>query len=439
MTVTLHEPSNNGKLYAEASQVIPSGVSSHMRLMPKPIYAVKGFGSRLEDAEGNTYIDYLLGFGALINGHNHPEIVEAIKSQTDRLLMCGLPHELEIEVAKKVAACVPNAEMVLFATTGTEATMEALRIARAVTGKTKILKFEGAYHGHHDYVLWSLGPLSLGLEIAPYRLPGNVGIPEAVGKTVVIAPWNEPDAVRKIVRRHRNSLACIIAEPIMANNGVIPPKPGFLQELREIADANEILLIFDEVFTGFRVSPGGAMAYYGVKPDLATFAKALGGGVPISAITGRRDILENVRPGRISFGGTYNAHPLSLAAASANLDLLMRNNGEALARMFYMGEKLAHIVREAIEELGIKAVVQGVGPMFQIFFTDKKVVWSLRDVENIFREAYYRMHHELLKRGVLIHHEWYERITLSTVHSEEDIEITGHAFREALKKVRDMM
>jgi len=439
MTLTIHDSSNNGSLYTEASQIIPSGVSSHMRLMPKPIYAVKGFGSKLVDADGITYIDYLLAFGALVNGHNHPDIVAAVKRQADQLLMCGLPHELEIEVAKKVAACVPNAEMVLFATTGTEATMEALRIARAVTGKTKILKFEGAYHGHHDYVLWSLGPLSMGLEIAPYRLPGNVGIPEAVGKTVVIAPWNEPEAVRKIIKRYRSSLACIIAEPIMANNGVIPPKPGFLQELREIADANEIMLIFDEVFTGFRVSLGGAMEYYGVRPDLATFAKALGGGVPISAITGRREILENVRPGRISFGGTYNAHPISLAAASANLDLLMRNDGEAIHRMFYMGEKLARIVRESIDELGVKAVVQGVGPMFQIFFTDKEAVWSLRDVENISKEAYHRLHHELLKRGVLIHHEWYERITLSTAHSEEDIEKTGHAFHEALKKVRDIM
>ncbi len=238
MTLSLLE-SNNMGLYREALKLIPSGVSSHMRLMPKPIYAVKGSGSKIVDVDGNTYIDYLLAFGALINGHSHPEIVEAIRGQAEELLMSGLPHELEIEVAQKVSACVPNAEMVLFAVTGTEATMEAVRIARAVTGKNKILKFEGAYHGHHDYVLWSLGPYSMGLEIAPYRLPGNAGIPEAVGKTVVIAPWNEPESLRKIVRRHRASLAAIIAEPVMANNGVIPPKPGFLKELREIADENE--------------------------------------------------------------------------------------------------------------------------------------------------------------------------------------------------------
>jgi glutamate-1-semialdehyde 2,1-aminomutase len=435
LTLSLLE-SNNMGLYREALKLIPSGVSSHMRLMPEPIYAVKGFGSKIVDVDGNTYIDYLLAFGALINGHSHPEIVEAIRGQAEKLLMSGLPHELEIEVARKVSACVPNAEMVLFAVTGTEATMEAVRIARAVTGKNKILKFEGAYHGHHDYVLWSLGPYSMGLEIAPYRLPGNAGIPEAVGKTVVIAPWNEPESLRKIVRRHRASLAAIIAEPVMANNGVIPPKPGFLKELREIADENEMLLIFDEVFTGFRLSLGGAMELYGVKPDIATFAKALGGGVPISAITGSRKILENVRPGRISFGGTYNAHPISLAAASANLDILMRNGGEALRRMFLLGEKLAGIVREAVEELGLNAVVQGVGPMFQIFFTDKEAVWSLRDLENVSNESYTRLHHELLKRGVLIHHELYERITLSTAHTEEDMEKTGHAFREALREVK---
>ncbi|MEM4417629.1 MAG: aspartate aminotransferase family protein, partial [Nitrososphaerota archaeon] len=364
---------------ADARKLIPSGVSSLMRVMtPYPIVASHASGSRLWDIDGNCYIDYLLGFGALINGHSHPQIVEAITRQAEKLLLAGTPLELEYEVARKIARMVPNAERVLFTTSGTEATMEAIRIARAVTGKTKIVKFEGAYHGHHDYVLWNVDSYSPGLETNPYHLPGYPGIPPVVSRTVLIAPWNQPDIVRRIVRRNRSSVAAIIAEPIMANCGVIMPREGFLKELREIADEYEALLIFDEVLTGFRIAPGGAQEYFGVKPHLATFGKALGGGVPIAAITGDAEILDNVAPGRIGFGGTYNAHPLALAGAAANLDLLMRNEYEAFRKLYEVGERLIEGLREAIEDSRIPAVVQGLGPLFQVFFTELPEITNCR-------------------------------------------------------------
>ncbi|MDW8084180.1 MAG: aspartate aminotransferase family protein [Candidatus Caldarchaeum sp.] len=424
-------------LLDQARKIIPTGASSVLRtLSPMPIFAVKGRGSRLWDADGNEYIDYLLGFGALINGHCHPRIVESIKKQSEEILMSGTPYELELVVAKKIQRMVPNAEMVLFASTGTEATMEAIRIARAVTGKSKIVKFEGAYHGHHDYVLWSVESPHPGLEISPFRIPHYPGIPEAVGKTVVIAPWNNPDTLRKIVRRNKNSIAAIIAEPIMANNGVIMPKHGFLKQLREIADEAEALLIFDEVITGFRIAPGGAQEYFGVNADLATFGKAVGGGVPIAAITGKREILENIGVGKIGFGGTYNAHPLSLAAASANLDILMENGGEAFRTLHGTGEKLMKGLREAVEDVGVKAIVQGLGPMFQVFFTDLDEINSYREKLLTDGRAYSFWALEMFKQGIFMFPDDGERIVISTAHGKEDVEKTVEAAQNSFEAVK---
>ncbi len=429
--------SKSETLLNEAKKIIPTGASSVMRTrIPNPMFAVRGRGSRVWDVDGNMYIDYLLGFGSLINGHCHPRIVEAVKRQAEELLMSGTPVELEIEVASKIQRVVPNAEMVLFASTGTEATMEAIRIARAVTGKTKIIKFEGSYHGHHDYVLWSVESSNPGLEISPFRIPYYPGIPESVGKTVTIAPWNNLEALRKIVRRNRSNLAAIIAEPVMANNGVILPKPGFLKALKELAEEADALLIFDEVITGFRLAPGGAQEYFGVKADLATFGKALGGGVPIAAVTGRRDILENIGPGKIGFGGTYNAHPLSLAGASANLDILLANNGEAFQRLHSTGEKLIKGLRQAIDDTGVEAIVQGLGPLFQVYFTNLPEVTSYREKLQTNSAAYTAWALKMFENGVYIYADDGERILLSTMHTDEDVELTVAAAEEAFREVK---
>ncbi len=427
------------KLLEEARRIIPGGASSTMRVAtPNPIFISRAKGSHIWDVDGNEYIDYLLAFGALINGHCHPAIVEAIKRQAETLIMGGTFYELEIEVAKKIQRVVPNAERVIFATTGTEATQEAIRLARAVTGKTKIVKFEGAYHGHHDYVLWNVESLIPGLEIAPFKTPYYPGIPEIVGKTVVIAPWNDAHILRKIVRRHRNSIAAIITEPIMANSGVIMPKPEYLKELLEIAEENDALLIFDEVVTGFRIAPGGAQEYFGVKPHLATFAKALGGGVPIAAVTGLKDIMDYIGPGKVGFGGTYNAHPLSLAATSTNLDLLLANDGAAFKKLHELGGKLIKGFKEIIDETGVKAIVQGLGPLFQVFFTELETITSYRDCLTVNTPMYMEWYKQLFAHGIHIHSKWDERITVSTAHTLADVEQTLQAAEKAFKTVKRM-
>src|SRR5215831_9570785 len=299
----------SAELFAEARKVIPSGSSSLIRVAgyePNPIFIQKGRGSKIWDADGNEFIDLLMAYGVLINGHAHPRITDAMKNQLEEGTIFGTPTELELKTAKKVREMVPNSDMVLFSNTGTEATMHAIRMARAVTGKDRIVKFEGAYHGQHDYVMFSVEPSEPGLEIKPYSVPYDPGIPDEISRTVIVAPWNNPQTLEKIMKRYRNDIAAIITEPILTNCGVIMPQKDYLRELKEIAERYEALLIFDEVVTGFRIAKGGAQEYFGATADLCTFGKALGGGVPIAGITGKREILEMVAPGKMLFGGTYN-------------------------------------------------------------------------------------------------------------------------------------
>lgn len=440
MVETTLKLANSLRLYLEAKKIIPSGVSSLKRIAgfeSHPIYMRRGEGSKIEDVDGNVYIDLLMGYGALINGHRNPRIVEALRNQLEYMTLCGTPTELEIEVAKKINRMVPNAEMVLFTNTGTEATMHAIRIARAVTGKDRIVKFEGAYHGQHDYVLFSVEPMETGLEVSPFRIPHQPGIPEEIARTVVIAPWNNPHILERILKRYRNDVAAIIAEPIMGNSGVIMPEGDYLKQLKELAQKYEALLIFDEVLTGFRVAKGGAQEYFGVYADIVTYAKALGGGVPIAAIAGRRDIMEMVGPGRIGFGGTYNANPLSLAGAAANLELLSEGEYAAYAKLHSVGGKLMEGLAEEAEAAGVKVCVQGVGPLFQIFFTDLPKVRNYREALTADDEAYAVFHQSMLRQGVYIHPDPFERITISTAHTEEDVERILQAAAKAFREVRE--
>ncbi|MDA4124722.1 MAG: glutamate-1-semialdehyde 2,1-aminomutase [Thaumarchaeota archaeon] len=424
-------------LHAEARKVIPSGSSSLIRVVgfsPSPIYIERAKGSHMWDADGNEYTDLLMAFGVLINGHCHPRIVEALKSQAESLMISGTPTEMEFEMAKKVTGMVPNAQMALFCNSGTEATMHAIRMARAVTGKDRIVKFEGAYHGQHDYVMFSVEPSEPGLEIRPYIVPYDPGIPEEISRTVAVAPWNNPQTLEKIIKRYRNDIAAIITEPILANCGVILPQRDYLKQLKEIAEKYEALLIFDEVVTGFRIAEGGAQELYGVNADLAVFGKALGGGVPIAAITGRKDILELVAPGKILFGGTYNANSLTLAGASANLDLLSENGGAAYPELDRRGRRLMKGLNDQARAANQDVIVQGVGAVFQVFFTRLKEITNYREALLTNDERFKAFHEEMMKRGVYIHPDPFERICISTAHTDEDIdriiEISGEAFRE---------
>ena len=429
------------QLYEEAKRYLPAGASSNVRIHmhdPFPILFQKGEGPRVSDVDGNSYIDYLMSYGALILGHRHPNIIAEIEKQLQNGTMFGTTTELEIEVAKLVTSIVPNAELVSFANSGTEATMEAVRIARAATGKDKILKFEGHYHGHHDYVLFSVdspSPVS-GLEASPHKLPYFPGIPDEIAKTVIVAPWNNPSALERILKKNQNDVAAVITEPVMGSQGVIPPEKDYLKQLRELTIKYDSLLIFDEVLTGFRVAKGGAQELYGVKPDIACFAKALGGGAPIAAVAGSRDLLGLVGPGRIGFGGTYNAHPLALASSKATLETLLENDGEAFQRMTRMGTKLKAGLVEAFRSGGYNVVVNAVGPMVSIYFTKLRKISTYRQALQSNGERFKRFRDEMLKHGVYMHPDGLERLSISAVHTEREIEQTIRAAEESLKALR---
>lgn len=429
------------QVYDQARNYLPAGASSNVRVHmhePFPVIFKKGEGPKVWDVDGNSYIDYLMAYGALILGHRHPKIISAIEKQLQEGIMFGTTTELEVEVAKLVSSMVPCAEMVTFANSGTEATMEAVRIARAVTGKDKLLKFEGHYHGHHDYVLFSVdspSPVS-GLESSPTKLPYFPGIPDEVSKTVLVAPWNNPAALERILKKNSNDVAAVITEPVMGSQGVIPPEPEYLKQLRELTVKYDTLLIFDEVLTGFRLAKGGAQELYGVKPDIACFAKALGGGAPIAAVAGRRDLMGMIGPGRVGFGGTYNAHPLSLAASKATLETLLENEGEAFRRMADLGSKLKTRLTETFRAAGYHVVVNNVGPMLSIYFTKLRKVSSYRNALQSDLEKFKRFRDEMLKHGVYTHPDGLERLSISAVHTEREIEQTVSAAEESLKNLR---
>jgi len=427
-------------VYEEAKKILPSGASSNVRVYkhePFPVIFDHGKGSRVWDIDGNEYVDYLLAYGPLILGHCHPSVVNAIKDQIQKSSMLGTTTELEVEVAKKIASMVPGAQMVSFSNSGTEATMEAVRIARAFTGRDKILKFEGHYHGHHDYVLFSVeSPSSVaGLELAPTKLPFYPGIPEGVSHTVIVAPWNNLAALERTLKKYANDIAAVIMEPVIGSSGVIPPADGYLKGVRELAQKFDVLLIFDEVLTGFRIAKGGAQEYYGVNADLACFAKALGNGAPIAAITGRRDVMGMIGPGKIAYGGTYNANPLSLAACKATLDVLSKNDGEAFSRMNSITQKLTDRLQQACDKTGHDAVVQGVGPMFQLYFTRLKKISTYRQTLQCDYEKFKDFREMMLERGVYFHPDGTERLMLSAVHTTEDIEKTLTAAEDSLSKL----
>ncbi|HZY69878.1 MAG TPA: glutamate-1-semialdehyde 2,1-aminomutase [Thermoplasmata archaeon] len=433
----------SAKLFEEGKKFIPNSTSSLIRVAsydPVPPFITRGKGSRIWDVDGNEYLDFNLSYGCLINGHAHPDIVKAVQEQAELGLHFASPTELEIDVAKTFRKLVPNAERVAFCSNGSDATMNAIRIARAVTGKDGILKFEGHYHGQHDYALISAEapPIVAGLDEYPRPLPNSAGIPPGVTDYVMVAAYNSVTSVERMVRRYRDRLAAVILEPIMANAGIIPPAPDFLKRLREITQENDLLLIFDEVFTGFRVAPGGAQQLYHIEPDLSCWAKALGGGVPISAVSGKAEYMDLIAPGRISFGGTYFANNLSLAGALANLRLLIRGGVEQYARWAKLTERMEKGIEEAARDAKVTVLVQSVNGMLQFFFTRRKKITNYRESLQIDWNLYLRHHQLLLDRGVYIHPDNYERLTFSTATTEKDVDRFLEVVRETFQELRTL-
>lgn len=411
------------ELFKEAKKYLPGGVNSPVRAyQPYPFFATEAEGSHIQDADGNSYLDYCLAYGPLVLGHANPVVLGAVLNQMSRGTAYGVPTEKEIELAREVVDRVPCAEMVRFVSTGTEATMSAIRLSRAWSGRKKIIKFEGAYHGAHDYTLVKSGSGAVGL-------PDSPGVPEDTTKNTVLVPFNDEETMVEIFKEMGDEIAAIILEPVMGNVGCIEPQEGYLRFLRKLTQENDSALIFDEVITGFRLSRGGAQEYYGVTPDLVTMGKILGGGFPMGAFAGKKELMEMIAPsGDVYQAGTFNGNPISVTAGLATLELLDDTFYDDLNSS---GNQMRRGIQDILDEKSLNYQVAGLASMFQIYFTEREV-WNYADAKTADTVKFSRYFHQLLKEGVFIPPSQFECCFLSTAHSSEDINTTLEAIENSI-------
>jgi len=419
---------NSQQWFERSQQSLVEGVNSPSRgaavFSPGPVFLERGHGSHVWDADGNEYIDYMMSFGALIQGHAHPKLVEVVSQTMAQGSHFAAATSAEVEAAERLRRMVFSAEVVRFTNSGSEATMLALRLARAHTGRTKFLKFEGHYHGWYDpYLLnaHSHAPEKLGPPENPTRMPDSKGIPAATFDDVVLAPWNDVAALERVMKQYGRELAAVITEPIMANMGCILPRDGYLKKLQSLAQQYGALLILDEVVTGFRYAPGGCQEYYGIQPDISTFGKALGAGFPVGAVAGPRSILDRMRwsEDMVLHYGTFNGHRLTMKVVAANLDLLSVDG--AYQKLHAVGNAAISGLREVFRRRKIHAIVQGFGPMFQIYFTEREAIHDYRDYcTYVDTRLYSRFVHRLLDRGIYMTPSNGLHWIISTAHSDKD-------------------
>jgi len=416
--------------FERAQRSLVEGVNSPSRgaavYAGGPIVLERGAGSRVWDIDGNEYIDFMMSFGALIQGHAHPALVKTVSEAMAEGSHFAAATSAEVEAAERFCRMVPSTEVVRFANTGSEATMLALRLARAHTGRRKFLKFEGHYHGWYDpFLLNAHGHPAeeLGTPENPTRIPDSEGIPLSTFDDVVLAPWNDLEALEAVMRKHGRELAAVITEPIMANMGCILPRDGYLQRMRELTRECGALLILDEVVTGFRYAPGGCQEYYGVKPDLSTFGKALGAGFPVGAVAGPRAILERMRWSEkmVLHYGTFNGHRLTMEVIAANLDLL--SGKDVYRKLHALGDAAIAGLRGVFRRRKMKAIVQGFGPMFQIYFTEREGIHDYRDYcRYVDTKLYARFVQQLLENGIYMTPSNGLHWIISTAHTEADVQ-----------------
>ena len=402
-----------------------------------PIFMERGKGSRIYDVDGNEYIDWMMAFGALPLGHAHPEIVEAITEAASSGAHFATATPVEFEVAGMIQKIVPNAERVRFANTGTEAMMAAIRLARGVTGRPRIVKFEGHYHGWYDDVLVSSNVLpvsTLGLRSDPVKIPDSSGLNRTALDDTIVVPWNDVHALERTIENHRGQIAAIISEGIMANVGVIPPAEGYLQSLQKLAKANGIVFILDETVTGFRIAPGGCQEYYKLSPDLVTFGKALGCGLPVAALVGRAEIMDALQWGGVLHYGTHNGSRIGMFAARANLRALTRDNNASFAHTWKLSDRLCGEFRELFRKKSVPAIVQNVGPMFQIMFTVRPAIRDYREFcQFVDRAAFQKFVLSLFPLGIYASPSAALHSIVTLAHTEEDLELTLAAAEKALE------
>lgn len=415
---------------ARARELFPGGVNSPVRAFRgvggEPIVAARGEGARIWDADGKEYIDFVLSWGPLVLGHASPIVLEALESAMQNGTSFGMPTELEVLLAELIRQRMPHVEMMRFVSSGTEATMSAVRLARAFTGREAILKFEGCYHGHADSFL-----VRAGSGVATLGLPDSPGVPAALAALTLTAPFNDLDAATELVRANNNRIGAIIVEPVVGNSGFIPPDPGFLEGLRKIADDSGALLIFDEVMTGFRIAPGGARERFGVTADLTTLGKVIGGGLPVAAYGGRREIMERVAPsGPVYQAGTLSGNPLAMAAGLATLTTLT----PALhARIEKRTAAVVEGLQKIADDLQVPLTAGYAGSMWGFFFTDEPVR-NFTDAKRSDAQLFRRFFHAALERGVYLAPSPFEACFMSAAHGEAEIATALERMRDAMEQ-----
>ena len=420
------------KLYRQAEQIIPGGVNSPVRscraVGTHPLFIARGLGSKIFDVDGNVYIDYVGSWGPLILGHAHPEVVEAVKTAAELGTSFGIPTTLEVDLAQMITKLVPSMEMVRMVNSGTEATMSAIRLARGYTGRSKIIKFDGCYHGHADMLL-----VKAGSGAATLGIPGSAGVPADVVQHTLSLRFNDLDQVGSVMQEQGKNVAAIILEPVAGNMGVVPPKPGFLEGLRHWCNDTGALLIFDEVMTGFRVAPGGAQELYGVQPDLTCLGKVIGGGLPVGAYGGRRDIMSRVAPlGEVYQAGTLSGNPLAVTAGLTTLRLLNKPGvyQQLEERSSYLFNQMSRLAAKH----EVVSTMNRVGSMGCLFFTEQKVV-DFDSAQTADTRKFAHMFCAMLERGVYLAPSQFEAAFVSLAHDQDDIDKTLAAADEVFKEM----
>ena len=426
--------SKSKTLFERAKKTLPGGVNSPVRAFdPYPFFVECAQGSKLYDVDGKSYVDYCMAYGAMLLGHANSEILEAVKAQLPKGTLYGIPTELEVAFAEEISKASPCMEMMRLVNSGTEATMSAVRAARGYTNRKKIIKFEGCFHGSHDNVL-----VKAGSGATTFGTPTSLGVPEETTRNTIVLPYNDVEALEFTFKVEGSDIAALITEPVMGNVGLILPKKDYLQALRKITAENGTVLIFDEIITGFRLAFGGAQEYFGVKPDMATLGKVLGGGFPLAAFGGKREIMQNISPiGKVYQAGTFSGNPVSATAGFTILKILKQKKNNIYPRL----EKNATELKKALTDLAvthkIDAKVYSLASLYQIFFTAQPIVdcacAKTSDIQKF--SAYFQ---ELLRQGVFIPPAQFETCFVSAAHTEEDIKFTIAAFDKALAAAAKM-
>ncbi len=422
-------------LFAQAQRVIPGGVNSPVRAFKSvggtPVFFERAQGAHLFDADGNRYVDYVGSWGPMLFGHAHPDVVRAVQEAATRSTSFGAPTAVEVRLAELVAELVPSVEKVRFVNSGTEATMSAVRLARGFTGRDKFVKFEGHYHGHGDFFLIAAGSGAM-----TFGEPNSPGVTAGNAADTLVATYNDLASVRAVLEANRGEVACVIVEPVAGNMGCVPPAPGFLPGLRTLCDEHGALLVFDEVMTGFRVAPGGAQQRYGVAPDLTTLGKIIGGGLPVGAYGGRKEIMDFVSPaGPVYQAGTLSGNPLAMHAGYAVLRRIADDPG-VYDRLERYGDLLEQGTRRTLADLGLGLVQTRVGSMGCLFFTDEPVT-DFASARRCDARRYGRYFHAMLEEGVYLAPSPFEAFFVSDAHRADDLAATLNAQRRALERAFD--